>query len=128
MRILVATDASPPQVNGVVRSLQSLAANARKLGVEIEFLTPEGFRSFPLPTYPSIRCAIPTWREISRRMVGVEPGLLERIDIVIEQRRRVLERNAIGLAADDGIRPQRRPELGHIRLGRFAILFDQRVE
>jgi glycosyltransferase involved in cell wall biosynthesis len=68
MRILVATDAWSPQVNGVVRSLQALAANARKLGAEIEFLTPEGFRSFPLPTYRSVRCAIPTGREIARRI------------------------------------------------------------
>src|SRR6516162_5410361 len=76
MRILIATDAWPPQVNGVVRSLQSLAANARKLGAEIEFLTPERFRSFPLPTYPSIRCAIPTWREIVRRIELVAPDAL----------------------------------------------------
>jgi hypothetical protein len=68
MRILIATDARSPQVNGVVRTLQSLAANARRLGAEIEFLTPEGFRSFPLPTYRSVRCAIPTWREIARRI------------------------------------------------------------
>jgi glycosyltransferase involved in cell wall biosynthesis len=76
MRILIATDAWSPQVNGVVRSLQSLAANARKLGVEIEFLTPEGFRSFPLPTYPSIRCGIPTWREIARRIELAAPNAL----------------------------------------------------
>jgi hypothetical protein len=31
MQILIATDAWSPQVNGVVRSLQSLAASARKL-------------------------------------------------------------------------------------------------
>jgi glycosyltransferase involved in cell wall biosynthesis len=73
MRILVATDAWPPQVNGVVRSLQSLAANVRKLGAEIEFLTPDGFRSVPLPTYPSIRCAIPTRREVARRIEGAAP-------------------------------------------------------
>ena len=76
MRILIATDAWSPQVNGVVRSLQSLAANARKLGAEIEFLTPEGFRSFPLPTYPSIRCGIPTWREIARRIELAAPDAL----------------------------------------------------
>jgi glycosyltransferase involved in cell wall biosynthesis len=76
MRILIATDAWSPQVNGVVRSLQSLAGNARKLGVEIEFLTPEGFRSFPLPTYPSIRCGIPTWREIARRIELAAPNAL----------------------------------------------------
>jgi 1,2-diacylglycerol 3-alpha-glucosyltransferase/glucuronosyltransferase len=76
MRILVATDAWPPQVNGVVRSLQSLATNARKLGAEIEFLTPEGFQSFPLPTYPSVRCAIPTWGEIARRIELAAPDAL----------------------------------------------------
>jgi glycosyltransferase involved in cell wall biosynthesis len=76
MRILIATDAWPPQVNGVVRSLQSLAANARKLGAEIEFLTPEGFASFPLPTYPSIRCAIPSLREIARRIELAAPDCL----------------------------------------------------
>ena len=76
MRILIATDAWSPQVNGVVRSLQSLAANARKLGAEIEFLTPEGFRSFRLPTYPSIRCGIPSWREIARRIEAAMPDAL----------------------------------------------------
>jgi len=76
MRILVATDAWLPQVNGVVRSLQSLAVNARKLGAEIEFLTPEGFRSFPLPTYRSVRCAIPTWAEIARRIERASPDAL----------------------------------------------------
>lgn len=76
LRILIATDAWSPQVNGVVRSLQSLAAHARKLGAEIEFLTPEGFRTFPLPTYPSIRCGIPTWREIARRIESAEPDCL----------------------------------------------------
>jgi glycosyltransferase involved in cell wall biosynthesis len=81
MRILVATDAWSPQVNGVVRSLHSLAANARKLGAEIEFLTPEGFRSFPLPTYRSVRCAIPTWREIARR---IERASLDALHIATE--------------------------------------------
>jgi glycosyltransferase involved in cell wall biosynthesis len=76
MRTLIATDAWTPQVNGVVRSLQSLASNAGKLGAEIAFLTPEGFRSFPLPTYPSIRCAIPTWREIARRIERAAPDAL----------------------------------------------------
>jgi len=76
MRILIASDAWSPQVNGVVRSLQSLAANARKLEAEIEFLTPEGFRTFPLPTYPTIRCGIPSWREIARRIEFAAPDAL----------------------------------------------------
>jgi glycosyltransferase involved in cell wall biosynthesis len=76
MRILIATDAWRPQVNGVVRSLQSLAAHARTLGAEIEFLTPEGFPSFALPTYPSIRCALPHPREIARRIEEAAPDAL----------------------------------------------------
>jgi glycosyltransferase involved in cell wall biosynthesis len=67
-RILVATDAWRPQINGVVRTLQSLAASARRLDTEIVFLTPEGFPSFPLPTYTSIRCAVPSSREIGKRI------------------------------------------------------------
>ncbi len=43
MRVLIATDAWHPQVNGVVRTLTSLAASAKALGVSIEFLTPDGF-------------------------------------------------------------------------------------
>jgi glycosyltransferase involved in cell wall biosynthesis len=76
MHILIATDAWLPQVNGVVRSLQSLAATAAGLGAEIRFLTPEGFPSFPLPTYRSIRCAIPTPREIARRIEAAAPDAI----------------------------------------------------
>ncbi|HUZ71477.1 MAG TPA: glycosyltransferase family 1 protein [Stellaceae bacterium] len=76
MRILIATDAWRPQVNGVVRSLQSLAAQARRLGAEIEFLTPEGFPSFALPTYASIRCAVPNPQEIARRIEWAAPDAL----------------------------------------------------
>ena len=76
MRILIATDAWHPQVNGVVRSLQSLAAQARLLGAEIQFLTPEGFPSFALPTYSSIRLAVPNPREIARRIEHAAPDAL----------------------------------------------------
>ncbi len=68
MRVLVATDAWRPQVNGVVRTLTSLAASAGKLGVEVVFLNPEGFASMPVPTYPGLRCALPSPREIARRI------------------------------------------------------------
>ena len=66
MRVLVATDAWHPQINGVVRTLTSLARSARNLGVTIEFLSPEGFPSVPLPTYPGLRLALPNRREIGR--------------------------------------------------------------
>src|SRR5262245_63447079 len=59
MRILVATDAWHPQISGVVRTLESLAKAVRVLGSSIDFLTPEGFASLLLPTYPGLRCALP---------------------------------------------------------------------
>jgi glycosyltransferase involved in cell wall biosynthesis len=65
---LVATDAWHPQVNGVVRTLASLARSAAALGAEITFLTPEGFRSIGVPTYPGLRVALPNRREIARRI------------------------------------------------------------
>lgn len=59
MKILVATDAWHPQVNGVVRTLTMMAEAARGMGVEIEFLTPESFRTFAMPSYPDLRLALP---------------------------------------------------------------------
>lgn len=73
MRVLIATDAWHPQVNGVVRTLTSLAAAAATLDAEIEFLTPEGFPSLPLPTYPGLRVALPDRREIARRIERADP-------------------------------------------------------
>ena len=52
MRVLVATDAWHPQVNGVVRTYERLAPEAPKLGFEVSFLSPAQFRTLPCPTYP----------------------------------------------------------------------------
>jgi glycosyltransferase involved in cell wall biosynthesis len=76
MRVLVATDAWHPQVNGVVRTLTSLAATARGLGVQIEFLTPEGFPQVGVPTYPGLRIALPTPGEIARRIEAFAPDAI----------------------------------------------------
>jgi glycosyltransferase involved in cell wall biosynthesis len=76
MRILVATDAWHPQVNGVVRTLTSLARSAAALGAEISFLTPEGFPSLGVPTYPGVRMALPNRREIAGRIERAVPDAL----------------------------------------------------
>jgi hypothetical protein len=59
MRVLVATDAWHPQVNGVVRTYERLAIEAGKLDFEIVFLTPSDFRTLPCPTYPEFACRSP---------------------------------------------------------------------
>src|SRR5262249_20632198 len=73
MRVLIATDAWHPQVNGVVRTLTSLARTAKSLGIEVTFLSPEGFPTAPLPTYPGLRLALPSRREIERRIDEAQP-------------------------------------------------------
>src|SRR5437667_11329994 len=76
MRVLVATDAWHPQVNGVVRTLTSLAHSARLLGRAIDFLTPEGFPIFPVPTYPGLRLALPRRRRIAQRIEAARPDAI----------------------------------------------------
>ena len=76
MRILIATDAWHPQVNGVVRTLTSLARSAAALGAEISFLTPDGFPSVGVPTYPGLRVALPNRREIARRIEDAAPDAI----------------------------------------------------
>jgi glycosyltransferase involved in cell wall biosynthesis len=76
MRILVATDAWRPQVNGVVRTLSALARAARGLGAEIDFLSPEGFWSVPMPSYPQLRLALPSPGAIAARIEAAKPDAI----------------------------------------------------
>src|SRR5215472_14953701 len=76
MRVLIATDAWHPQVNGVVRTLTSLARSAKGLGVGIDFLSPHGFPTVPLPTYPGLRLALPRPSRIARRIEEVNPDAI----------------------------------------------------
>jgi glycosyltransferase involved in cell wall biosynthesis len=76
MRVLIATDAWHPQVNGVVRTLLSLSECLRGLGVTPLFLTPDGFPSIAVPTYPGLRCALPNPREVARRVEETAPDAI----------------------------------------------------
>jgi len=76
MRVLIATDAWHPQVNGVVRTLTSLARAAAKLGVTVEFLSPDGFPTLPVPTYPGLRVALPSRRKIAQRISDANPDAI----------------------------------------------------
>src|SRR5215475_11299242 len=76
MRILIATDAWRPQVNGVVHTLEATAQAAKSLGAEVSFLTHEGFPTVGLPSYPGIRVALPRSREIARRIADFHPDAI----------------------------------------------------
>lgn len=58
MRVIVATDAWAPQVNGVVRTLGELKARAPRHGLDLKFVTPDQFRTVAMPGYPEIRLAL----------------------------------------------------------------------
>ena len=73
MRILIATDAWHPQVNGVVRSLESMAQAAQLAGAEIQFLTPQGFAAVPLPSYPEIPLAFVPPGAVAQRIARLAP-------------------------------------------------------
>lgn len=63
MKLVLVTDAAPPQVNGVVITLGTLAQELLHLGCDVRSITPAMFSTVPCPTYPEIRLALfPTHR------------------------------------------------------------------
>ena len=58
MKIVLATDAWAPQVNGVVRTYENVCRELKQLGNEISVIEPSLFRTIPCPTYPDIRLAL----------------------------------------------------------------------
>lgn len=73
MRILIATDAWLPQVNGVVTTLRNTVRELEALGHYIQLITPEGFRTVPCPTYPEIRLAVAPGPRVARLIEEFEP-------------------------------------------------------
>lgn len=73
MRILIATDAWLPQVNGVVTTMVNTTRELKALGHDVALLTSEGFRTVPCPTYPEIRLALPDAERIRRRVDDFAP-------------------------------------------------------
>src|SRR5262249_39552480 len=81
MHILVVTDAWKPQVNGVAHSLESVGRALGEIGNRIDYLTPQGFATIPMPTYAEIRLALATPRAVAKQIEAVAP---EHIHIATE--------------------------------------------
>lgn len=58
MRLLIATDAWAPQVNGVVRCLEATIGELERRGASVDLVSPDQFRTVPMPSYPEIRLAM----------------------------------------------------------------------
>jgi glycosyltransferase involved in cell wall biosynthesis len=76
LRILLVTDAWAPQINGVVVTLRNTVAWLQRWGHEVDVLSPEGFRTLPMPTYPEIPLAILPARKVAKRIRDVEPDAI----------------------------------------------------
>lgn len=68
MKIALVTDAWHPQVNGVVRTLETVIGILRDWGHEILVISPDQYRSIAAPTYPEIRLAITRARTVGDRI------------------------------------------------------------
>lgn len=76
MRLLLVSDAWRPQVNGVVRTLESVVGELEAAGHEVRPITPDGFRTLPCPTYPEIRLALLPRRRLAEIAGQFQPQAL----------------------------------------------------
>ncbi|WP_426954632.1 glycosyltransferase family 4 protein [Muricoccus radiodurans] len=75
-RILIVSDAWHPQVNGVVRTLSTVAEHLRRCGDAVEVIGPDRFRTVPLPFYPEIRLALGQRRSLAALVDRFAPDAL----------------------------------------------------
>jgi glycosyltransferase involved in cell wall biosynthesis len=76
VRIVLATDAWHPQVNGVVRSLSTTVEHLRRRGHEVEVIDPSRFWTMPCPTYAEIRLALGCKRAVARVLDEKDPNAI----------------------------------------------------
>lgn len=75
-RIMIVTDAWTPQVNGVVRTLSTVADELRAMGHVVEVVGPDRFRTIPCPTYPDIALSLFPGRRLAGMIEAFNPDAL----------------------------------------------------
>lgn len=73
MRIALVTDAWHPQINGVVRVVDSVTGRLRAMGHEVLVVSPGGFRTVPCPTYPEIPLSLLPRRRLTELLYDFRP-------------------------------------------------------
>ncbi|MEM8935788.1 MAG: glycosyltransferase family 1 protein [Pseudomonadota bacterium] len=76
LKIVIATDAWKPQLNGVVRALSTLGDILTEFGNEVMYITPNDFHSVPLPSYPEIRLALMPNRKVAKMINEFQPDAI----------------------------------------------------
>ena len=75
-KLLIFTDAWAPQVNGVVRTLETLGQDLRSLGWQVRYATPLDHATLPMPTYPEIRLALFPRNRLARTIAEFAPDAI----------------------------------------------------
>lgn len=76
MRIIIVTDAWSPQVNGVVRTLQTIQTELEHMGHAVKVISPDLFGSIPCPTYPEIRLAFARSTVVGQMIAAFRPDAI----------------------------------------------------
>lgn len=76
MNILIVSDAWHPQVNGVVRTLDTTMGELRKLGHTATCIGPDRFRTVACPSYPEIRLAVNASRQVAAEIAALKPDAI----------------------------------------------------
>ncbi len=76
LKVVIATDAWKPQLNGVVRTLETLGNILARFGNDVRYITPNEFKSFPLPSYPEIRLSILPNRRVAKMLNDFKPDAI----------------------------------------------------
>jgi glycosyltransferase involved in cell wall biosynthesis len=77
MHILIVTDAWRPQVNGVVRTLETVCALLARKGHRISFITPEKRQQFRLPLVSELNLTRTSAAEIGREIDALSPEAIQ---------------------------------------------------
>lgn len=76
LKIVIATDAWKPQLNGVVTTLDTLGKILTSFGNEVMYISPLDFKSMPMPTYPEIRLSLFPNRKVASMMNSFKPDAI----------------------------------------------------
>lgn len=76
LKIVIATDAWKPQLNGVVTTLETLGDILTRFGNQVLYITPQDFHSVPMPSYPEIRLSLFPNRKVASMINAFQPDAI----------------------------------------------------
>ncbi len=76
MRVAIVSDAWQPQINGVVRTLETVSRLLGDWGHEVEVFGPDRFRTLPCPTYPEIRLSLFPSARLREMLTSYQPDAI----------------------------------------------------